>query len=166
MTAIPMLQCKIDSDPESLDSLYQNFDWIPNSLTIRPTENVLNKKLETLKEIDEKWMSLKDYILFKVFKLETKVICSRMYVPDQTVLTTAPYFEVNEFPYNIGKGNHWVLWYGSPTQPHSDQIINDDIREAITTKLDGRTNFDFAWYINPKMSVPDFFHVQVFWIEI
>ncbi len=27
-------------------------------------------------------------------------------------------------------------------------------------------HFDFAWYINPKMTVPEFFHVQVFWASV
>lgn len=161
-----MLQRKIDADQAALDELYKSFDWIPNSQNIRPTPDVLTKKLETLKEIDEKWMSLKDYILFKVFEMETKEICSRLYVPDMIAENIPPKFHPNEFPYSIDKGNHWVLWYASPQQPHSDDCINNDIRKAIHQLLEGRSNFDFAWYINPKMSVPDFFHVQVFWIEI
>lgn len=62
-------------------------------------------------------------------------------------------------------------------QPRSDEGISKDISAELNKLLNTRSkslnlfapppapvDFDFAWYENPKMSVPDFYHVQVFWI--
>lgn len=37
-----------------------------------------------------------------------------------------------------------------------------DIAEALQLRL-GHGNFEFVWYLNPKMTIPDVYHVQVFW---
>lgn len=37
-----------------------------------------------------------------------------------------------------------------------------DIHDGLKLRL-GHTNFEFVWYLNPKMTIPDVFHVQVFW---
>jgi hypothetical protein len=114
-------------------------------------------------EMDEKWMSCKDYILFKVFGRQPKVICNRFYVENMEVDAAEKVFQQNEFPYAIEEGNHWVLWYGSSGQSCSDEDITSDIYIALLDHLNGSEDFDFAWYENPKMSVPEFYHVQVFW---
>ena len=61
---------------------------------------------------------------------------------------------------------------------HSKQYINTFISNPTTTNNDTTNNtnsiskygnsieYDFVWYVNPKISVPEFFHVQVFWIII
>jgi hypothetical protein len=49
----------------------------------------------------------------------------------------------------------------------SDQIIT--INKIITKNLQnitGSDNFDFAWYKNPKPTIKEFFHVQVFWSKL
>jgi hypothetical protein len=161
-----MLRRKISSDTASLDELYQEYKWIPNSLTIRPHPDVLVRKLLAMQEIDEKWMSCKDYILFKVFGRQTKMICNRLYVENLEVDASTKIFQLNEFPYAIEEGNHWVLWYGSTEKCCSDENITSDVYVAIKGILNGSEAFDFAWYENPKMSVPEFFHVQVFWTAL
>ena len=62
-------------------------------------------------------------------------------------------------------------------QPRSDEGISKDISAELNKLINSRSkslnlfappaapvDFDFVWYENPKMSVPDFYHVQVFWI--
>ena len=46
-----MINCKIESDFDSLDSLYQKTKWTPNSSQVRPSDVVLNKKREEINEI-------------------------------------------------------------------------------------------------------------------
>jgi hypothetical protein len=68
-----------------------------------------------------------------------------------------------DFPYQIHEsGHHYVLWYGSPV-PVAEDVVNRDIRAAIQDIVGPETPYLFAWYINPKQTIPDIFHVQVFW---
>lgn len=91
-----------------------------------------------------------------------------------------PKFVANRYPYQLPavRGNHewqraaqhWILWYFHfPDEEQSDpgdQVINFDIRRALEQVVNsgGFTKVDYVWYRNPGMSVPDMFHVQVFWI--
>jgi hypothetical protein len=74
-------------------------------------------------------------------------------------------FERNEFPYQVESGfHHYVLWMGATVS--GALPTEDDINTHITLALQDLTagdHFDFAWYENPKMTVPLVYHVQVFW---
>ena len=73
-------------------------------------------------------------------------------------------FQENRFKYNID-GNHYVMWYlGYNENEIIDDIISFDIFCEIFCIV-GNEKFNFAWYKNPKMTIPDIFHVQVFWID-
>ena len=55
------------------------------------------------------------------------------------------------------------MWY---TYVVSDHIkINQDIYESLFALL-GDKNFEFIWYENPKMTIPEIYHLQVFWRKI
>jgi hypothetical protein len=61
------------------------------------------------------------------------------------------------------------MWYGDAQKPYaygddSTDRINADINEALTQMCE-EVEFDFAWYENPAMTVPEFYHVQVFWVR-
>ena len=76
-------------------------------------------------------------------------------------------FEKNQFPYQLQEGSHYVLWLGpsaSETMPTEGEI-NEHITQALT-QLTGGDNFNFAWYENPKMTIPSVYHVQVFWCHL
>lgn len=95
----------------------------------------------------------------------------------------APVFKPNRYPYQLPvrqlpeschefqrRTQHWILWYhhypDEPLVDPSDEVIDCDIRcelTALVTSL-GFEACDYIWYRNPGMSVPDMFHVQVFWI--
>lgn len=68
-------------------------------------------------------------------------------------------FAPNEFPYSVPR--HWVLWYGAGFTGVTDEGVTAAIaaRVACVPELAGK---DFAWYVNPKMTVPEYMHVQVF----
>mmetsp|Transcript_3034 Transcript_3034/g.6777 ORF Transcript_3034/g.6777 Transcript_3034/m.6777 type:complete len:289 (+) Transcript_3034:84-950(+) len=79
----------------------------------------------------------------------------------------------NRYPYQLPvvdgeQAEHWVLWYlHFPCEPlanPSDEEIAADLREALLQESEKLKvgSFDYIWYRNPAMSVPDVFHVQVF----
>ena len=65
---------------------------------------------------------------------------------------------------------HWLLWYlhfpWEELRDYPDQQIDDDVRCAVllAARERGFETVDYVWYRNPGASVPDVFHVQVFWI--
>lgn len=166
MNVAKMLRCKVSSDHEDLSTLSITHPWIPNSETIRPTQSDIDRKNATLIEIHEQWFSLRDYIQSAVFHLEHDIIAGRCVVVKTPGTGLRRVFQPNAFPYNTAEGNHWVMWYNKQSCPYGDDNITEDITEAIMEHLRGADNFDFVWYENPKMSVPDFYHVQVFWTTL
>lgn len=169
------LRCEMP-DVKDLDHHYANgFNWIPNSSTIRPSVAVAQQKLVGMTSISSSWFSFDDYILCKVFGKEYEVYEDRMFrvkasstIPDENKLDLVSasdrVFVPNKYSYNV-TGNHWVLWYGCRDRIHSSEEINEHIQielSKITSKYDNVV-FDYIWYVNPKMSIPEFFHVHVFW---
>jgi hypothetical protein len=170
-----LLRCEMP-DVNDLDYHHANgFDWIPNSSTIRPSAAVAQQKLVGMTSISSSWFSFDDYILCKVFGKEHEVYENRLFrVKNSSSSTEESKFDLvsasdrvfvpNKYPYNVS-GNHWVLWYGCRDRVHSSEEINEHIQielTKITSKYDD-VLFDYIWYVNPKMSIPEFFHVHVFW---
>ena len=70
-------------------------------------------------------------------------------------------FRKNDFPYNLPEGTqHYIMWYTYLID--DDYKINQDIYDSIFQLL-GTENFEFIWYKNPKMTIPEIYHLQVFW---
>ena len=68
-------------------------------------------------------------------------------------------FEPNKFPYDVPEGtHHYVLWF-----PQQERVDDDLVTSACGRAVFERGGADFAWYINPKMTFPHIYHVQVFW---
>jgi hypothetical protein len=65
---------------------------------------------------------------------------------------------------------HWILWYfhgpydplPSPPDTEIDSDVCTELFKVVTAA--GFDHFDYIWYHNPGISVPDVFHVQVFWL--
>jgi hypothetical protein len=160
---------RVDSALEVLEVLNEIYKWIPNRDQVRPTPASLQAKKVLINIIQTQWASLRDYMLAIIFQRAYLV----NYVGQKYVTDTQPCADVhetrftpNDFPYQIEhpEGRHYVLWYStaqrSPTL--SDAHINAHIREHLA-RVCGDHPFTWAWYENPKMSVPDLYHVQVFW---
>lgn len=86
-----------------------------------------------------------------------------------------PVFKPNRYPYQLPvvdgiTAEHWILWYfhlpAEQLANPSDGEIESDLTAALMAEATSRGSeaFDYIWYRNPAMSVPDMFHVQVFWI--
>lgn len=92
----------------------------------------------------------------------------------------APVFAANRYPYQLPvrpglhelqrRAQHWIMWYfhfpEDPLPNPSDEVIDNDVRRELraTVSAAGFSRADYIWYRNPSMSVPEVFHVQVFWI--
>jgi len=157
---------QISSDYAELNALHAVYPFVPNSEQVRPTPEVKELKAARLREITSLWRDFVDYIFHTVFNcpfLETederRVVANRHRAAISTGRRTA--FRPNIFPYQ-SQGHHYVMWYGTKDQQRSDEEISQDIHVELT-QIQGSDKFDFAWYVNPNMTIPELFHVQVFW---
>ena len=153
---------KISSDILDLSVLHESYAWIPGENDIRPSSDTLVLKRSRLAMIESEWASFCDYIRVTVFGLLKTKDSSGRYVSigdDSNIPSHTRVFAPNEFPYNVPK--HWVLWYGPNNVIRDDDEITAHIREALSMHPTLKDR-QFAWYVNPKMTVPEYFHVQVF----
>lgn len=143
---------KISSNLDILNLLNKKYNWIPNADNVRPNNDIIDKKNEYLKYLETKHGSIKDGIICDIFGMnKNNLSCKKKFIK-------------NRFGYNINS-NHYVMWYLLYNEKElSDDIINMDIYFNLYELLQN-TNFNFAWYVNPKMTISDIFHVQVFWIK-
>jgi hypothetical protein len=184
--ASPLLRKKISSEIDALALLNRSHPWVPGAENIRPTQKTRQVKQKTLESIGKDYASESDFLLEQVFdivltreadgKLHAGRDCASKLVKAGCVL------KPNVFPYDLPHGTrHWVMWYpvcfnldvlgpiGADltswlrAEP-SDDAISADIEQELRRELEHEL-FDFVWYLNPKQSVPNIFHVQVFWIS-
>lgn len=156
----------INSDKDNLNNLHKIYNFLPNSDTIRPSPEDLIKKREILNIIDKEWLSLKDYILHNVFNLEYIQKNGLKFVPNKSSIQEW-IFEPSTFKYNLNNSNHYILWNSDKKfyEDFQEDFINNFIEKELRNLLN-HNNFNFAWYKNPKPTVLDFYHVQVFWINL
>eukprot|EP00602_Paraphysomonas_sp_CaronLab_P001375 CAMPEP_0185027626 /NCGR_PEP_ID=MMETSP1103-20130426/12885_1 /TAXON_ID=36769 /ORGANISM="Paraphysomonas bandaiensis, Strain Caron Lab Isolate" /LENGTH=189 /DNA_ID=CAMNT_0027561719 /DNA_START=295 /DNA_END=864 /DNA_ORIENTATION=+ len=178
------LRCRIPSDLASLETLHCSYPWIPGPDQVRPSEKCKEHKAIRMQALDANWEGREDYILSSVFYKPVEVAPSgRFQVLDRNISGKLR-FVPNEFPYQIDVGHHYILWFGATLDestldtpagscrrwegvcPLSDEEINCHITEALKEIAADENSFDFAWYENPKMTVPEIYHVQVFWNDI
>lgn len=150
---------------EDLQALHELYPWIPGEEHIRPSDEIKEKKRLYLEEICNEWFSIGDYILHEIFSMPSKKVGTKSMVTNRGVSSDIHVFKPNLFPYGIEQfgGKHYVLWYGCSSKVFSDNEIASHIESAIKALLGDDANFDFAFYENPKMTLPEYFHVQVFW---
>lgn len=163
MSNLNQLNCKIDSDIKVLDALNKTFKWIPSSENIRPIQELIEKKESDYTFFDNFYSSVTDQILIRYFKFPSRINrkSNKMEIKISLENIRDKIFLENEYPYNLPDGtNHYVMWY--TYNDISDIEITSDILDSLKNILK-HNNFEFVWYENPKMSVPEVYHVQVFW---
>lgn len=201
-----MLRRRIPSDIQHLNELNRTYKFVPNEFTCRPRPDIRAIKDDTLIEIEEKWASMADFVLFRIFGKKFDWCDGKFVVKDRSLPADLRLFRPNEFPYNIDEGNHWIMWYSTREPPCDEETVTRDINVMLHNMFHGSTlavedaphiafynengisesqiqflqsqqlsasspaeadevidTYDFAWYPNPKVSVPDFYHVHVFW---
>ncbi len=161
-----MIRNQIDSSITNLNELHKTHSWLPNETTIRPTPENINFKNILISKINTEWLSTKDYILHTIFGLKYNDENKIKFIKDIDNIKEWV-FSPSIFRYNLEKNaNHYVLW--NSKYKFSDDIDNEIINNTIILYLGdiiGNDNFDFAWYKNPKPTVPEIYHLQVFWKE-
>jgi hypothetical protein len=103
-----MLKNKIPSTLEELDKLNAQHRWIPNSSQIRPAPHVCERKKKSLGEIYASWVTIRDYILYRVWNRDFDVVNDKFVVFDNSVEGLRA-FKPNDYPYETEVGNHWVM---------------------------------------------------------
>jgi hypothetical protein len=166
---VKMIRTQISSSLDELNRLHELYTWIPNESMIRPTQENIQKKQQIILHIQNQWQSTRDYILYHVFNQHIKIhsITGKVFVPITNIEKSNQWtLQPCMFPYAIPKhAHHDVLWNSEHLfeKEFDPEFINTQITTILQSRLNN-DNFDFAWYKNPKPSVLDFYHVQVFWI--
>ena len=154
---------RISSNIESLNTIHADNNWVPSGEQIRPLPEIVEKKENDYLKFDSFYSSVKDQILIRYFNYPSRINRNSNKLESKVFLKNIKekIFIKNEYPYQVPEGTqHYVMWYTYQDIP--DNEINKDI-EISLFKLVGHKNFEFVWYENPKMSVPEIYHVQVFW---
>jgi len=166
------MKCKISSDISTLNDYHKKYDWIPGENNIRPTTNMLNEKEAFIYRVHELYSCIRDYILIEIFNFpKTFGEYGKFKLLDIRSDNSEPNYRLrkNKFPYDISnETNHYIMWYNSHISDIillSDNKITWDINNSLLDIV-GNNNFEFVWYENPKMNIPDIYHIQVFWKEL
>lgn len=152
------LRTRIPSDLDELDKLNAQHSWIPGRTQIRPSQEQITEKSYHVQYIRQNFSSEVDFILKTTLGFPSKRVNGLHFV-EKEGLEKKKAFAENKFPYQT-QGKHYVMWY---TYKPDEEQITKDIEEALRD-IAGNDNFQFAWYENPKMTVPEIYHVQVFWV--
>jgi len=156
---------EISCSEEDLNRLYELYSWIPCREQTRPKEDLFNIKEIMNKQNEKIYASKIDEIFIHYFKFESKMMILGNQVKLKSTLNMNEIHKFicipNEYPYQVPMGTfHYVLWYSYLDVDKSK--INTHIFQCLKEK-NGQKKFEFVWYENPSMSVPEVYHVQVFW---
>eukprot|EP00386_Alphamonas_edax_P002500 GDKI01007462.1.p1 GENE.GDKI01007462.1~~GDKI01007462.1.p1 ORF type:complete len:246 (+),score=14.98 GDKI01007462.1:83-820(+) len=150
LSKYPPIRHRISSHIEDLNRLSEMYVWVPNEHMIRPTEADLAYKYEVHCRIQAEWPSMREYV-WKCILKETQeewVFCPSM------------------FRYRIPpEAHHYVLWNTNRPFDSDTNLDDSTVNGVLNAYFESKNvSVDYVWYKNPKPSVEDYWHVQVFWI--
>ena len=159
-------QCKISPCLFNLNALNKKYKWIPGENNIRPLDIIIEKKNEYHKNIINFYEDEKNFILAEIFNFKTSINkYGKIFVKESNIYKKH-IFQQNIFPYNVSDNTkHYIMWYTYFDNTLDEGKINNDIYNQIKF-LVKNDNFDFVWYENPKKTIKDIYHLQVFWINL
>ena len=160
-----MMNQEISCSEENLNKLHELYSWIPCREQTRPNIDELNVKERMNKQNSKVYYSKEDEILIQYFGYDSKLIVIDMQYKLQSSISLNEERKFicipNEFPYQIPKNTfHYILWYSYLDVDKSK--INEHIFQCLK-EINKEKKFEFVWYENPSMSVPEVYHVQIFW---
>ena len=157
------INTKINNSIESLNAYNKKYPWIPNENQIRPTEFIISLKKVLFDKIFLEFNSTRDYILINIFKTNCDKYNNKLIAIEPN--DKFHKFEVCRFRYKIDPSAfHYIMWYTCDKNELTDNEISKNIKDSIYNIIKS-DNFNFVWYENPKMTITDIYHVQVFWIK-
>ena len=122
-------------------------------------------KEQLLDKINEEYNSNRDYILINIFNYTFIKNKDKKYQVQNDDNIHLYKFEVCRFRYDIYPDTfHYIMWYTCDKKYLSDREVNKDIRNSIYNIIKS-DKFQYVWYENPKMTIEDVYHIQVFWIK-
>lgn len=159
------LNCEIHPNIEILNAYNKLYPWIPNGSQIRPSEKNIEMKNILIDKIKREYNSMRDYILINVFNYKFNKNKDKKYQAlDYNIKLNK--LEVCRFKYNVNDATfHYIMWYTCDKTDLIPKEINRDIHRSIYNIL-GTDKFKYVYYENPKMSVPDMYHIHVFFIKL
>ena len=157
------INCKISPDLKVLNNYNILYNWIPNENQIRPSDmNIFIKNILKTK-IDLEYNSTRDYILTNLFNFKYYLLDGKYKALEKD--TKLHKFEVSRFKYKLNKKTfHYIMWYNCNKENLTDKEIDQDIRRGIYNLLK-TDEYEYVWYENPKMTISDVYHLQVFFIK-
>lgn len=160
---------RIDAQKENLEILHQQFPWIPGQEAIRPTRTQIEAKHASQREIETLYEAYLDFVLIEIFGFPIVGGVSENpkrkadFSNDAAIPLTV--FKHNKFPYAVPAGtNHYVWWTREPMFQTPDRVTK--CIEAALQELQSGAVHNIVWYENPKMTIPEVYHVQVFWSRV
>lgn len=163
-----MIRGRISSNPSDLNELNAIYPWIPNAQTIRPNAELVERKKILSQQIQSEWYSYRDYIMNMVWNTgwtTCKESGKKIALIQENLCEWS--FQPSQFRYGlVPESNHWILWnlHYDILYDYDDLYINKLLEKFIIDVIGNPDkNFDFAWYKNPKPTIPEFYHIQVFW---
>lgn len=170
----------ISSNLDELAYYHTLYPWIPSPENIRPSPEKIQEKNLCIAEIQEKYRSNRDFILAKIFQKPIQYASDGKYMVDEDLHPVCERdikFIPSNFAYKMPMPctNHFILWYHTHKNPYENVDDEEERRKMISKDIEERlvklylpkgSSYDFVWYENPKMSLPEFYHVQVFWVII
>ena len=157
------INCQINSSLETLNKYNKIYPWIPNENEIRPTEMLINMKKILMDKIEKEYLSSCDYILIHLFNMDVERINGKLKANKNKIKISK--FDTCRFRYQIDPQTfHYILWYNCEKDDLTEEEINRDIKKGIYNVIHS-DNYSYIWYENPKMTIEDIYHIQVFWIK-
>ena len=155
------MNCQISPDLDNLDKINKIYPWIPNSTQVRPSDKLKEKKEIDYQNAENFYASTSDYLYDIIFNFPTQ-FNSEGKLKTLNTNNLTKIFRPNDYPYQLNHiSNHYVLWYNCINKPYSYEEINQDINMELSKIFN---KYQYVWYENPAMSVPEIYHVQVFFI--
>eukprot|EP00035_Acanthoeca_spectabilis_P017960 m.380278 g.380278 ORF g.380278 m.380278 type:complete len:395 (-) comp16711_c0_seq37:416-1600(-) len=162
------LNCEIPADLESLELIHSHFGWTPSAGMVRPTVEVQRDKEKHVMSTLRKYRSLSDQVLYEVFGCPiTPQADGKQIAIVSEAIWGRKRLARHPFPYKLPRGTrHHVMWYVAQNIPVSRETMTEDIAHGIELLIGSHNEYEFAFYENPMMTIPDLYHVQVFWRKL
>lgn len=159
------LCCQISPSFNNLNELNNQYSWIPCGNNIRPCSNIITKKNIYNDNIKRFYQNENDFIFSEIFDFKNSIDkYGKLFVKPENVYKKYVFCQ-NMFPYEVPHNtHHYVMWYSYFDNTLNEEKINKDIYNQMKL-LVKNDNFDFVWYENPKKTIEDIYHLQVFWIH-
>eukprot|EP00038_Savillea_parva_P008292 m.176005 g.176005 ORF g.176005 m.176005 type:complete len:418 (-) comp14090_c0_seq1:92-1345(-) len=162
------LDCEIPCDGPCLQRLHEHFGWTPSSAMIRPSPEIQEAKSAHVVATLVRYCSMPDQILHDVFgcPLE-KCDNGRLKAIVSDAMAGRRRLVRHPFPYALPQGTrHYVYWYVAETLDFPREAVSEHIATNLRLLIGSHHEFEFCWYENPHMTIPELYHVQVFFRKI